>query len=138
MSGSTLSGTAAPPHRNTHWEGIDFSGDVVSSLIIVSLPFSVPDEVRRHEQQQFASLHEYIEASVVPAMQQKLKQGFGRAIRTEQDTCVISILDPRALPGARYHGKTMDALPECPLTHRLDDVVHFIRQVKDPVYFMVA
>jgi len=120
------------------WEGIDFSGDVVSSLIIVSLPFSVPDEVRRHEQLQYASLHEYIEASVVPAMQQKLKQGFGRAIRTEQDTCVISILDPRALPGARYHDKTMDALPECPLTHRLDDVVQFLRQVKDPVYFMVA
>jgi len=118
------------------WEGIDFAGDVVSSLIIVTLPFSVPDQIKKQEQQRYPSLHQYIEVSVVPAMQQKLKQGFGRAIRTESDTCVVSILDPRALSGARYHQHTLAALPNCPLTHHLSDVATFIQNVKAPTYFM--
>ena len=117
------------------WEGIDFAGDVVSSLIIVSLPFSVPDQVKLHEQKQYANLRDYIMAVVVPAMQQKLKQGFGRAIRTETDTCVVSILDPRALWGARYHWQALAALPECPVTSQLEDVSHFIHLVKSPQYF---
>lgn len=117
------------------WEGIDFAGDLVSSLIIVTLPFAVPDEIRRREQQQYACLRDFIQATIVPAMQQKLKQGFGRAIRTETDTCVVSILDPRALAGARYHNHTLAALPDCPLTHQLQDVAEFIYRVKDPGYF---
>jgi len=117
------------------WEGINFAGDLVSSLIIVTLPFAVPDEIRRREQQQYACLRDFIQATIVPAMQQKLKQGFGRAIRTETDTCVVSILDPRALAGARYHNHTLAALPDCPLTHQLQDVAEFIYRVKDPGYF---
>ncbi len=39
----------------------------------------------------------FIRAVVVPEMQIKLKQGFGRAIRAETDTCIISILDERAV-----------------------------------------
>jgi ATP-dependent DNA helicase DinG len=119
------------------WEGIDFAGDLVSSLIIVTLPFAVPDEIRRREQQQYACLRDFIQATIVPAMQQKLKQGFGRAIRTETDTCVVSILDPRALAGARYHNHTLAALPDCPLTHQLQDVAEFIYRVKDQSYFTI-
>ena len=29
------------------WEGVDFPGDMVSSLIIVRLPFPVPDPIER-------------------------------------------------------------------------------------------
>lgn len=39
---------------------------------------------------------------VVPEMQIKLKKGFGRAIRTETDTCDVAILDERSMPGQRY------------------------------------
>ena len=35
-------------------------------------------------------------AEVIPEMQKKLRQGLGRAIRTEQDSCVVAILDERA------------------------------------------
>ena len=44
-------------------------------------------------------------------MQKKLRQGFGRAIRTETDTCVVSILDIRAVKGGKYHEDVMCALP---------------------------
>lgn len=78
------------------WEGVDFPGDMVSSLIIVKLPFSVPDPIHEAQREQYRSLKSYIQTIVVPDMQKKLRQGFGRAIRTEQDTCVVSILDHRA------------------------------------------
>lgn len=34
------------------WEGVDFPGDIVSSLIIVKLPFAVPDPLREAEKEQ--------------------------------------------------------------------------------------
>ena len=85
------------------WEGVDFPGDVVSSLIIVRLPFAVPDPVREAERERYQTLREYIQKIIVPDMQIKLRQGFGRAIRTETDTCVVSILDSRAGRGGKYH-----------------------------------
>ena len=39
-------------------------------------------------------VQDYIREVIIPDMQVKLRQGFGRAIRTETDTCVVSILDP--------------------------------------------
>jgi ATP-dependent DNA helicase DinG len=117
------------------WEGVDFPGDMVSSLIIVTLPFSVPDPLSRYEQSQFSSVSEFISTSVVPDMQRKLKQGFGRAIRTETDTCVVTILDSRARVGGKYHHVVLDALPKCAITEQIDTVAEFIEQVKVPEYF---
>ncbi len=98
------------------WEGMDFPGDMVSSLIIVRLPFPVPDPVREAERERYTSLQEYIQKIVVPDMQLKLRQGFGRAIRTETDTCVVSILDSRAARDGRYHEAVLEALPKCRVT----------------------
>lgn len=52
-------------------------------------------------------------------MQKKLRQGFGRAIRTEQDSCVVAILDERAGIGGKYHDAALAALPACPTTEKL-------------------
>ena len=49
-------------------------------------------------------------------MQIKLKQGFGRAIRTETDTCVVAILDERSAPGQRHFEAMRAALPEMRVT----------------------
>lgn len=68
-------------------------------------------------------------------MQKKLRQGFGRAIRTETDTCTVAILDPRAAPGGRYHRAALDALPKMNMTQDIKDVEHFIRAVKGAEYF---
>lgn len=117
------------------WEGVDFPGDMVSSLVVVRLPFPVPDPLSEAEREQYPSLHQYIRAVVVPDMQRKLRQGFGRALRTETDTCVVSILDSRAAVGGRYHHDVLEALPPCRITDSLMDVERFVREKKSPVYF---
>ena len=117
------------------WEGFDFPGDCVSLLIIPRLPFAVPDALKERERENYPSLPLFIRAVAVPEMQIKLKQGFGRAIRTETDTCVVAILDERAAQGRRYRGDVLAALPDIPVTSDLEDVERFIRSVKGPDYF---
>lgn len=118
------------------WEGMDFPGDMVSLLIIVRLPFPVPDPVREAERKRYKHLQEYIRQIVVPDMQLKLRQGFGRAIRTETDTCVVSVLDHRAARGGRYHEAVLEALPKCRVTEDIGEVERFIRQRKGIDYYM--
>ena len=109
------------------WEGFDFPGDCVSLLIIPRLPFAVPDALKEKERENHTTLRLFIRAVVVPEMQIKLKQGFGRAIRTETDTCVVAILDERAAKGKRYSKDVLAALPEMPVTGSLKDVAKFIQ-----------
>ncbi len=118
------------------WEGVDFPGDMVSSLIIVRLPFAVPDPVREAEKERYGNLREYIKAVAVPDMQKKLRQGFGRAIRTETDTCVVTILDGRAARGGRYYKDVLCALPSCQMAESIEDVEKFIRRRKNVDYYM--
>ena len=117
------------------WEGVDFPGDMVSLLIIVKLPFQVPDPLGEAMRKQYGNLHSYIQTEIVPEMQIKLRQGFGRAIRTETDSCVVAILDPRAAPGGRYHRAVLDALPEMPVSDKLTDIQSFLQSKKNPSYF---
>jgi ATP-dependent DNA helicase DinG len=118
------------------WEGVDFPGDIVSSLIIVKLPFAVPDPLSEAEKEKYDSLPEYIQDIIVPDMQKKLRQGFGRAIRTESDTCVVTILDHRAVAGGRYHEDVLRALPVCQMAEDIEDVKTFIRRQKNVEYYM--
>ena len=118
------------------WEGIDFPGDMVSLLIIAKLPFPIPDPVSDYERQKYPTLQEYIAVEIIPEMQKKLRQGFGRAIRTEQDSCVVAILDERAGIGGKYHDAALAALPSCPITEKIEDVQQFIREQKRPDYFL--
>ena len=117
------------------WEGMDFPGDQVSMLILPKLPFAVPDELRKRQQKEYDSLQDYIRAVVVPEMQIKLRQGFGRAIRTETDTCVVAILDARSVPDGRYHQAMLDALPDMPVTSDMLDVAMFYLEKKSAEYF---
>lgn len=117
------------------WEGFDFPGDCVSLLIIPRLPFAVPDALKEKERERHPDLKSFIRAVAVPEMQIKLKQGFGRAIRTEGDTCVIAILDERAARGRRYEKAVMAALPKMPATGSLREVERFICSVKGDGYF---
>ena len=118
------------------WEGVDFPGDMVSSLIIVKLPFAVSDPISEAEKETYESLEDYIQAIIVPDMQKKLRQGFGRAIRTETDTCVVSILDFRAVKGGKYHEDVMCALPPCQMAEELREVQDFIRSRKGVEYYL--
>ena len=109
---------------------------MVSLLIIPKLPFPIPDPVSDYERQKYLTLQEYIAVEIIPEMQKKLRQGFGRAIRTEQDSCVVAILDERAGIGGKYHDAALAALPTCPTTEKIEDVQPFIREQKRPDYFL--
>lgn len=117
------------------WEGMDFPGDCVSMLIIPRLPFAYPDAVKEKERENYPTLRAFIQAVVVPEMQIKLKQGFGRAIRTESDTCVVAVLDSRAARGHRYFEAMREALPDMPVTSSLRETARFYRAKKDAAYF---
>lgn len=130
--GSVLLATGAA------WEGLDFSGDSVSMLIIPRLPFAHPDAISENERKNYPTLREFIRSVITPAMQIKLRQGFGRAIRTEHDTCAVAILDERAVFGGRYLGDMKSALPDVRFTSKLSDIQAFMRQVKPEEYFLAG
>ncbi|WP_409967218.1 ATP-dependent DNA helicase [Bengtsoniella intestinalis] len=117
------------------WEGMDFPGDCVSLLIIPRLPFPFPDALKEREKEQYPTLQEFIQSAVIPEMQMKLRQGFGRAIRTESDTCVVAILDERATAEGRYHHEVLTALPDIPVTDQDWQIEAFLRRTKEDGYF---
>lgn len=115
-------------------EGIDLAGDILSSLVVVKLPFPVPDPVLEYEKSLHEDFHEYLAEVIVPGMLMKLRQWIGRGIRREMDTCVFSILDCRG--SGRYKNDILAALPDMPVTERIEDVGIFIRRNKPESYFM--
>lgn len=117
------------------WEGIDIPGDALSMLIIVKLPFQVPDPIGEYEQTLYKDMFEYKSKLVVPEMLIKLKQGFGRLIRKEDDTGVVAILDSRAANGGAYRARVLSALPDCRITQNISDIDQFLIHKKPADYF---
>ena len=117
------------------WEGVDIPGDALSMLIIVKLPFAVPDPIGEYEQSLYSGMSEYKERVIVPEMLIKLRQGFGRLIRKETDTGIVAILDSRAAMGGSYRGSVLNALPECRITAEISELEKFIAAKKDSAYF---
>lgn len=97
---------------SSFWQGIDVQGDKLRNVIIVKLPFSVPDEplleakietIRRTGGNPFLDLQ-------VPEAIIRLKQGFGRLIRSKSDRGIVVILDNR-IRTKRYGRLFLSSLP---------------------------
>jgi len=118
------------------WEGIDIPGDTLSMLIIVKLPFAVPDPIGDYERSLCGDMDIYKARCVVPDMLVKLKQGFGRLIRTETDSGVVAILDSRVNERGTYRSRVLAALPDCGVTSDIAAVRRFFTNKKPAAYFI--
>ena len=79
------------------WEGVDVRGESLSCLILAKLPFrphTDPIVSARCELMESRDRNAFAEF-MVPDAALRLKQGFGRLIRTRQDRGVVLVCDPR-------------------------------------------
>ncbi|MDP2659334.1 MAG: helicase C-terminal domain-containing protein [Dehalococcoidia bacterium] len=112
----------------TFWEGIDIQGSALSCLILDKLPFAMPTDplsvakaeaVRRQGYEPFMHL-------TVPQAVIKMKQGFGRLIRTRTDRGLVAILDPR-IRTKGYGRQFLRSLPPAREIYHLGDVPGFLQ-----------
>jgi len=119
---------------NAFWQGVDIPGDALKSVIITKLPFDVPSEPlteARIEDLRRRSIDPFLHYQIPRAIIQ-MKQGFGRLIRKQSDTGVVSILDSRIV--RRGYGKQfLDSLPSCEVVEDLVQVKIFFSKLKEKV-----
>ena len=110
----------------TFWEGIDVVGDALSCVIIDRLPFPSPSDplvaarVRALEARGLDGFERYM----IPAAIVRLRQGFGRLIRSTTDTGALALLDGRAT-STRYGETILRALPPARRITHLDELTEF-------------
>jgi len=107
---------------STFWEGVDVKGPALSSVIIDRIPFEVPTHpVYRARQKRAAEEgRDWFKEYALPTAIIRLRQGIGRAIRSNTDTGVLTILDDRIIT-ADYGPRIIGALPNAPLVRVFDD-----------------
>jgi DNA polymerase-3 subunit epsilon/ATP-dependent DNA helicase DinG len=95
---------------NAFWEGIDVVGEALSCVMVTRLPFAVPtDPIYAARAEQFDDpFGQY----AVPQAVLRLKQGFGRLIRSRADRGAVVMLDRRLV--TRFYGQVfVRSLPPC-------------------------
>lgn len=97
---------------DSFWEGVDVPGRALRTLVLNKLPFKVPSEpvtaarLERLSEQGEDGFTGYL----LPHAALKLKQGFGRLIRSRQDAGVVILLDSRVVT-KRYGPMVLGGLP---------------------------
>ena len=97
---------------DSFWEGVDVPGRALRTLVLTKLPFKVPSEpvtaarLERLAEQGEDGFMGYL----LPHAALKLKQGFGRLIRSRQDAGVVVLLDSRVVT-RRYGAQVLAGLP---------------------------
>lgn len=92
------------------WEGVDVVGPALSALVLVRLPFAVPNDpivAARSETFDDPFYHYQVPDAIL-----RFRQGFGRLIRSKADRGVVVVLDKRVQ--SKGYGKLfLESLPEC-------------------------
>ncbi|MGN7457425.1 ATP-dependent DNA helicase [Paenibacillus pasadenensis] len=114
------------------WEGVDVPGGDLVCVIIVKLPFFVPSEpivkarcqrIRDRGGDDFA---EYM----LPNTILRIKQGFGRLIRTVTDRGACIILDSRVLASG-FGKQILASLPAAPVSKRIDAIRPYVQEASE-------
>ncbi|HUG41539.1 MAG TPA: helicase C-terminal domain-containing protein [Longimicrobiales bacterium] len=98
------------------WEGVDVPGDPLRGLVIAKLPFRVPTEpltaarMEALERDGGSGFFRYM----LPHAALRLKQGFGRLIRSTTDRGAVILMDDRVLKKG-YGAYFLDSLPPAPV-----------------------
>lgn len=121
---------------DSFWAGVDVPGENLRSIILTKLPFAVPTEPiqeARCEELEKKGVTSFAHYSVPQAVI-KLRQGFGRLVRSSSDYGIVTILDDRILK--KSYGKTfLGSLPDCqrfigPFKEVLDSAQYFLENIK--------
>jgi ATP-dependent DNA helicase DinG len=106
------SGRAVLLGTSSYWEGVDVAGHALRGLLIAKIPFRVPTEplTAAHCEAIAERGGDPFAEYMVPHAALRLKQGFGRLIRSCTDRGAIVIADPRLVTKS-YGGALMRALP---------------------------
>ncbi|MDD5630136.1 MAG: ATP-dependent DNA helicase, partial [Elusimicrobia bacterium] len=126
LSDFIAAGNAVLLGVDTFWEGVDVPGAALSCVILAKLPFpnfaSPVEEARRRWHESFG--RSYFECWSLPRAVMKLRQGFGRLIRSAADRGAVVILDPRILRKS-YGEAFLEALPPCRRLSGLEELSGF-------------
>ena len=109
---------------DSFWEGVDVPGKSLSQVIIVKLPFSVPNDpvfAARSELLKQKGGNPFMELSVPDAVI-KFRQGFGRLMRRNDDKGAIVVLDRRIVEN-QYGRMFTSSVPE---TKKMYDSINSI------------
>ncbi len=100
------------------WEGVDVPGNALRALLIARIPFKVPTEplTAAHCEAITARGEDPFQTYMLPHAALRLKQGFGRLIRSSTDRGAIVIADPRVATKG-YGQVLLDSLPPARQLH---------------------
>jgi ATP-dependent DNA helicase DinG len=113
---------------SSFWQGVDVKGEALSAVIIDKLPFQVPSDplvAARTAYIQRMGGNAFSEYQVPNAIL-RLKQGFGRLIRSTTDRGILAVLDNR-LSTKSYGRLFMQSLPDYEVTNDIQDLVEFMQ-----------
>ena len=101
---------------NSFWEGVDVPGDALAAVIVVRLPFSSPEEpvYKAKAAKLTASGVNPFTEYALPEAVMRLRQGFGRLIRSSSDKGFFIILD-RRIETKSYGQRFLEAFPNVPV-----------------------
>ncbi len=117
---------------DSFWEGVDVPGKMLSQVVIVKLPFSVPSDpvfAARSEIVEKNGGNAFMELSVPEAVI-RFRQGFGRLIRRGDDRGAVVVLD-RRLMEKRYGTIFLQSLPKTAVAYKnldllINEISHYL------------
>ena len=100
---------------NSFWEGIDLPGDLLKVLVVTKIPLDVPTDPiiqSYNDKIKQAGGNPFLENSI-PSAAIRLRQGFGRLIRSINDDGIFLNLDNRVI--TKRYGKIFESIIPTPM-----------------------